>query len=195
MVEHAKCLWTAVALPVPGAAPLAMRAEAPAVGSVSCRDDESPETAPLYGGSSISRRCPRQRRPGCREAIPTAPNPLSHDLHASMVLATSSPPENETCLTTGGTHTEPIERHLHEAHGRHQFRSLSYLSLTLCCAALHSGWLEGCVAPSSRRDARIEDKGTNSGKDEGRQKHRRGTLESWPRPSSISMNWTDSIFP
>ena len=35
------------------------------------------------------------------------------------------------------------------AHGRQQSRSLSYLSLTLCCAALRSGWLEGCATPLS----------------------------------------------
>lgn len=194
MVAYTKCLWTAVALPVPGVAPLAMRVEDPAFGSVSCRDDESPVTAPQCRRRSISRRNPREQEPGDRETLLTAPNPLSHDLRADLVLATSRLLTKETRPPASGTHTEPKERHLHEAHGRHQFRSLSYLSLTLCCAALHSGWLEGCVAPSSQRDARTEDKGTNNDKGEGPQKYWRGTRGSLPRPSSISMNWTDSIF-
>lgn len=195
MAARTKCLWTAVALPVPGTAPLAMRVNAPSIGSVSRRDDESPETAPLYGRSSISRRCPRQRRPGCRETLLTAPNPISWDLRADVDLATRCPLMKATCPPGGGLHKELIERHSHEAHGRHQFRSLSYLSLTLCCAALHSGWLGGCVALSSPRDAMTADGEINSRKDEGWQEYSRGTRGSWARPSSISMNWTDSIFP
>ena len=194
MVAYTKCLWTAAALPVPGVAPLAMRVEDPAFGSVSCRDDESPVTAPQCGRRSISRRSPREQKPGDHETLLTAPNPLSHDLRADLVLATSRLPAKEACPPASGTHVELIERHLQEAQGRHQFRSLSYLSLTLCCAALHSGWLEGCVTPSSQREPRVADKEINNGKGEGRQRYWRGTRGSWPRPSSISMNWTDSIF-
>lgn len=158
MVAYAQCLWIA-ALSAPRSAPFASGPAGQSPLGLSHPDDRR------LGNRSLERR----------EALSTAPTLSHHHLCALAVGQTPSCMSERDGGTLDGTGERSTERRLNETHGRHQFRSLSYLSLTLRCAALPSGWLEGCVTPSfPKRDVRIStaDRGHDSREGEGHQKHR-----------------------
>lgn len=158
MVAYAQCLWTA-ALSAPKRAPLGS--------GMAGRG--------FFGPSNADDRRPDIRSSGCRQTLLTAPNLSSHDLCALAAAQTPSCMPEEDGGSLDCTGERSTDRRLNETHGGHQFRSLSYLSLTLRCAALPSGWLEGCVTPSlARRDVRVSaaDRGHDSREGEGHQKHR-----------------------
>jgi hypothetical protein len=212
MAAYAKCLWIAGTLPAPGRTPLTMGTANPGLCSVSCRDDESPEAAPQRG-PSISRQGHGKRLPAGRRTLVPALNPSPRDLCAvassEPVSAVSIPFNVSRVLRariTDGADPERVEGMpatstgcpLCKTLGRSQSRSLSYLSLTLCCAALHSGWLKGCVTPSSKRGTASDlatHKGIENRSDEGRRKRQRHVRSASPRLSSKTMNRTGIILP
>jgi hypothetical protein len=149
MVAHAKCIRTAVALSAPGPAPLAMGTGYRVFCSAPCRDDERAEMAP-HRGRFASPRGSGRRLPGRCETLLFAPKPSSHGFCAVAPLGVLSLAVRADHRSPGGTRLGSAGLHACKTHGRKQSRSLSYLSLTLCCAALHSGWLEGCATPSSQ---------------------------------------------
>ena len=139
MVAYAQCLWTA-GLSVPRRAPLGS--------GLAGRG--------LFGPSHADDRRPDIRSSGCRQTLLTAPNLSSYDLCALAAAQTPSCMSERDGGSLDRMGERSTDRRLNEIHGGHHFRSLSYLSLTLRCAALPSGWLEGCVTPSfARRHVRV----------------------------------------
>ena len=120
MVAYAKCLWTVRHRRIGASRDL--RGEQPAAGrgdSSASHRDDEGQEAPR-AAFGISHPRLRKHYAWRRRTSPSALNRPRHRFRAVTLTRT-----------------------------RQQSRSLSYLSLTLCCAALRSGWLEGCATPLS----------------------------------------------
>lgn len=192
MVAHAKCLWTA-ALSALGPAPLVMRTVDPGSFGAPCKDDERARTTP-QGGRFTSRRDSGQSLPERYETLASNPSPSSPGLCAVAPLENRSPAARADRRSLEATPSESVAPHTRRTRGKRLPRSLSYLSLTLCCAALRTGWLEGCATPSSpsrEMDAPAMDKWIDGGRD-GRW---RPEKVQTPHRRSLSMNCADFLFP
>ncbi len=200
MAAHADCLWTAGTLPATEPAPPLRGRTGQGLRSVSCRDDESPETA-RYRGGFLWRRGSGTPWPGRPRTRIPGPNRLSHEVRAVAASASFSPITRADRQPSDRSESVPGRRHACQTQGRQQPRSLSYLSLTLCCAALHAGWLKGCATPSCEGDAShtfVAGKGVASDRHRERNKeHRRRSQGRRTRlgVSSGRMRWTGIILP
>ncbi len=200
MVAHADCLWTAGTLPATEPAPPLRGRTGQGLRSVSCRDDESRETAP-YRGGFLPRRGSGSLWPAQPRTRIPALNGLSHDVRAVATSPSFSPISRADRRPSDRSASESGRRHVCQVQGRQQPRSLSYLSLTLCCAALHAGWLKGCATPSCEGDAIcrfVAGEGVAPDRHRDRnQECRRRPQGRWTRlgVSSGKTCWTGMIFP
>lgn len=201
MIAHAICLWTADALSALEPTPLTRRRAGQGLRGASCRDDESPETA-LHRGCFVSRRGSGKRLPARQVTLVPAVTGSSHDLR-TVVSSEPAPGVSRADRRPSDCTRGPLpRRHVRNTQEIQQPRSLSYLSLTLCCAALHSGWLKGCATPSSQKGRMrvlVADKGIDPDvrrdKEDGGRRRRLEQRRTQACFSSETMDWTDTIFP
>ena len=201
MIAHAICLWTADALPALEPAPLMRRRAGQGLCGASCRNDESPETA-LHRGCFVSRRGSGRRLPARQVTLVPAMTRSSHDLRAVGFSEPAPAVSRADRRPSDCTLWQPSRRHVRDTQETQQPRSLSYLSLTLCCAALHSGWLKGCATPSSQKGTMcvlVANKGIDPDarrdKEDGGRRRRLEQRRTQACFSSETMDWTDTIFP
>lgn len=192
MVAHAKCLWTA-ALSALEPAPLGMETATSGFSSATGRDDRGAEVTSSQSGRFASRQDSGSLLPGRNETPLSAFSPSSPGLCAVAPHENRSPAARADRRFPEGARSGSVTRHVRKTGERRLPCSLSYLSLTLCCAALHSGWLEGCATPSSpshEMGASTVDKRIDGGGDNRCRPEKVQT----PHLASMPVNCTDFIF-